>query len=344
MSDAKKKYILEEDEYVKGLVHYIVNDFNAFRKNDKSLGAMIICDSSEQARKIYDFFEHKQLEIVPELKEEDKLKAGLILYDFDDKESQKVTINDFKKNNKVDILIVYTMLLTGFDAPRLKRLYIGRKLYGHTLLQAITRVNRPYKDLHHGYLIDFADIDKNFKETVNAYYEELRKFNNADEDDDNETYDITNVLVPLDEILEKFYKGVNNLFNFNYDNEEKFRKQIGHIQDKYELIKLRKDLEDLKEYFNSVKYSGDDRAAEIFKQNENLTLDKISILYKEVKNRINLINQKERLEREDLTKDDILDYMLTMEFAFKKTSEEELKIVQFDKNELFSYKDQISKL
>lgn len=50
------------------------------------------------------------------------------------------------------------MLLTGFDAPRLKRLYFGRKLKDHNLLQAITRVNRPYKDNHYGYVIDFANI------------------------------------------------------------------------------------------------------------------------------------------------------------------------------------------
>lgn len=58
----------------------------------------------------------------------------------------------------VDILIVFNMLLTGFDAPRLKRLYFGRKLKDHNLLQAITRVNRPYKENHYGYVIDFANI------------------------------------------------------------------------------------------------------------------------------------------------------------------------------------------
>lgn len=50
----------------------------------------------------------------------------------------------------VDILIVFNMLLTGFDAPRLKRLYFGRKLKDHNLLQAITRVNRPYPGMRYG--------------------------------------------------------------------------------------------------------------------------------------------------------------------------------------------------
>ena len=83
---------------------------------------------------------------------------GLILHDSDDKETRKQIIKDFKKNMTIDLLIVFNMLLTGFDAPRLKRLYFGRKLKDHNLLQALTRVNRPYKDNRYGYVIDFLDI------------------------------------------------------------------------------------------------------------------------------------------------------------------------------------------
>ena len=45
------------------------------------------------------------------------------------------------------------MLLTGFDAPRLKRLYFGRKLKDHNLLQSITRVNRPYPGMRYGFVV-----------------------------------------------------------------------------------------------------------------------------------------------------------------------------------------------
>lgn len=109
------------------------------------------------------------------------LSAGLILHDSDDKETRKGIITDFKKNMTVDILIVYNMLLTGFDAPRLKRLYFGRKLKDHNLLQAITRVNRPYGDNKYGYIIDFADIKQNFDETNEAYMKELNRFNDPEE-------------------------------------------------------------------------------------------------------------------------------------------------------------------
>ena len=66
------------------------------------------------------------------------------------------------------------MLLTGFDAPRLKKIYLGRVIKAHNLLQTLTRVNRPYKDYRYGYVVDFADIRAEFDKTNKAYFEELQ--------------------------------------------------------------------------------------------------------------------------------------------------------------------------
>ena len=52
------------------------------------------------------------------------------------------------------------MLLTGFDAPRLKKLYLGRVIKEYNLLQTLTRVNRPYQNFRYGYVVDFVDIKK----------------------------------------------------------------------------------------------------------------------------------------------------------------------------------------
>ena len=77
------------------------------------------------------------------------IRSLLILHDEGDKTTRKAGIDEFKKTADIDILIVNNMLLTGFDAPRLKRLYLCRKLDGHALLQALTRVNRPYLDFRY---------------------------------------------------------------------------------------------------------------------------------------------------------------------------------------------------
>ena len=179
----KKDQIIEHSSYVKELLRYIITDLNKFRRiqGDDTLGGMIVCETSEQARKIYDYFEEIQLELNRTTTNKSYLKAGLILSDSFDKETRKNIVNDFKKNMTIDILIVYNMLLTGFDAPRLKRLYLGRKLKDHNLLQAITRVNRPYKENRYGYVVDFADIKKNFEETNELYLKELNRFNDPNE-------------------------------------------------------------------------------------------------------------------------------------------------------------------
>lgn len=140
-------------------------------------------------------------------------KVGLILYDSDDKDTRENVITDFKDNFKVDMLIVYNMLLTGFDAPRLKRLYFGRKLRDHNLLQAITRVNRPYKNNRYGYIIDFADIKKNFDETNAAYLAELNKFNDPDEvGEGNEANIFAQVMEDPAELIQRMAKSSTSAF------------------------------------------------------------------------------------------------------------------------------------
>lgn len=53
------------------------------------------------------------------------LTASLILYDVGSKDERKDEVEAFK-DGKIDLLFVYNMLLTGFDAKRLKKLYRGR--------------------------------------------------------------------------------------------------------------------------------------------------------------------------------------------------------------------------
>jgi len=49
-------------------------------------------------------------------------------------------------NDPLKLVIVCDMRLTGFDAPCLHTMYIDKLMRGHTLMQAIARVNRVYKD------------------------------------------------------------------------------------------------------------------------------------------------------------------------------------------------------
>ncbi|HEX4374007.1 MAG TPA: HsdR family type I site-specific deoxyribonuclease, partial [Puia sp.] len=85
------------------------------------------------------------------------------------KKYQNNIINRFKKSEKPEIIIVVDKLLTGFDEPKNTVLYLTRNLQGHTLLQAIARVNRVYPDKDYGYIIDYYGVIENLDDALQMY-------------------------------------------------------------------------------------------------------------------------------------------------------------------------------
>ena len=326
--DIKKSQIIEHDSYVKELLRYIITDMKQFRmiKGDNTLGGMVICETSEQARKLFAYFDEVQTELNKTSSNQSCFKVGLILHDSDDKETRKQIIKDFKKNMTIDILIVYNMLLTGFDAPRLKRLYFGRKLKDHNLLQAITRVNRPYKDNRYGYIIDFADIKSNFEQTNEAYMRELNRFNDPVETGEgNETDTFQQVIEDPEALVHQMREVRQVLFNYTTDNLEEFSSEISTIEDKTELLKLRKILIEARDCCNVVRTFGDDELKEAFAR---LEITKLPEMISEVQHHIDNINQKEAFEEDDATKQLVNEAMEDITFNFSKIGEEEMKLIE----------------
>lgn len=345
--DIRKSEIIEHPNYVNELAQYISSDLREFRKiqGDETLGGMVICETSEQARRLYEIFQEEWekhqpkpqifklpdgtlLEAEPVIDYKSKyrpLKAGIILHDTDDKETRKQIVKDFKKNMTIDILIVFNMLLTGFDAPRLKRLYFGRKLKDHNLLQAITRVNRPYKDMRYGFLIDFADIKRNFQETNEAYLQELNRFNDVDETGEgNSTDTFTQVIEDKEMILEQMKQIRHTLFDYSYNNAEEFSSEISTEEDKAVLLDLKHALTAAKNMANIVRTFGDDDMKEKFAK---LEISKLPELLSEVQHRIDIINQKEAFGLGEETKTLINEAMMDIEFNFSKIGSEEMKLI-----------------
>ena len=325
--DVPKTYIIEHENYVKELLRYIISDLKRFRmiRGDDTLGGMIICETSEQARKLFAFFDDVQKELNQDASSQSHFKAGLILYDSDDKETRASVITDFKDNFKVDILIVFNMLLTGFDAPRLKRLYFGRKLSDHNLLQAITRVNRPYGDNRYGYIIDFADIKKNFDETNAAYLAELNKFNDPDEVGEGNQNDIMKqVMEDPAELIQRMQEARQILFDYPLDNAEAFSSEISTIEDKQVLLELRKALIEVRDCCNIVRTFGSDELKAAF---ADFDVAKIKDILSEVQRHINIINQREAIEQGDTTRILVNEAMNDITFNFSKIGEEELRMI-----------------
>lgn len=70
------------------------------------------------------------------------------------------------------LVIVRDMWLTGFDAPVMHTMYVDKPMRGHSLMQAIARVNRVFRDKPGGLIVDYLGIATDLQEAVQTYTEE----------------------------------------------------------------------------------------------------------------------------------------------------------------------------
>ena len=113
------------------------------------------------------------------------------------KRYDKNIISRFKNQKDPEIIIVVDKLLTGFDVPQNTVLYLTRKLQGHTLLQAIARVNRIYEDKDYGYIIDYYGVLGALDEALELY----SSFEEFDETDLEST--LTNITEEIKKLPQK---------------------------------------------------------------------------------------------------------------------------------------------
>ena len=118
-----------------------------------------------------------------------------ILERFNDQEAyENWVINRFKEeSNEVELIIVVSKLLTGFDAPRNTVLYLAKPLVAHNLLQAIARVNRLFNGKEYGHIIDYVGVLGKLDEALTEY--------SALEDFDEE--DLKNTVVDVKDEIRK---------------------------------------------------------------------------------------------------------------------------------------------
>lgn len=71
--------------------------------------------------------------------------------------------------DRLEMVIVRDMWLTGFDAPPLNTLYVDKPMRGHTLMQAIARVNRVFTNKSGGLVVDYIGIAQDLKKAISTY-------------------------------------------------------------------------------------------------------------------------------------------------------------------------------
>lgn len=318
--EVKKERIFNHEKYIKAMLYYIIRDLLNFRRvnNDENLKAMVICFSSAQAKLANLFFNEVQEKVLqenPNLRILNKLQSSLILHD---EQEVKEKIHSFKHED-TDIVFVFNMLLTGFDLPSLKRLYIHRELKDHNLLQALARVNRSYNNMSFGYLIDFVGIKENYDKTTDDYLKELNRFNQSGANSDSNIKDIFADRETLEEDIKNAY---DDLFNYPIDDIEAMTSAIVNISEMNELLKVSRAINTLKERYNLIRTSNDEK---ILSLKEKMDIEKInkisSMLHKKAKQLHALKNINEPKNPNDLMILEDLIALLDFKIEFKESKE-----------------------
>ncbi len=214
------------------------------------------------------------------------------------------------------------MLLTGFDSPRLKKLYIGRVIKAHNLLQTLTRVNRTYKNFSYGYVVDFVDIEKEFEKTNQDYFKELQ----SELGDELQHY--SNLFKSQDEINQEIQEIKDVLLHFDKVNAENFSDQISPINSRGEMLKIAHALNNAKSLYNLIRLSGD------YEMLDKIDFQSLTRLSRMANDRLALINTKEALESSVDTTNLLNVALEDVIFAFTKVKEEEMLIADQLKNTL----------
>jgi type I restriction enzyme R subunit len=176
----KLEALIGSSERIKQIAADIVNHFEQRLEALEGKG-MIVAMTRKIAVKLY----NEIIKLRPSW-HSDELKKGFIklvmtvsssdepdIAKFYLTKDQRRTLADRFKDpeDELKLVIVVDMWLTGFDVPCLHTMYIDKPMKGHTLMQAIARVNRVYKDKTGGLIVDYFGIASDLKEALSFYAE-----------------------------------------------------------------------------------------------------------------------------------------------------------------------------
>ena len=194
----KKKWArIEEAIGVEDRLQKIAEDI-VFHFNNRSLEgkAMTVTMSRRIATKMYQII--SKMKNAPETAvviSNNKEFESEIQKELDNKELEKRFKNP---DDPLKLVIVCDMWLTGFDVPVLHTMYLDKPLKGHTLMQAIARVNRRFKDKMGGLIVDYIGVADNLKKALAIFTSDIQK----------------QAMFPIEEIIVKMLERYNKVKEF----------------------------------------------------------------------------------------------------------------------------------
>lgn len=185
-----------------------VRYFNAFRHfSDLEVA---VCISSPDMREGYEDVDESDIPEVQKFWKE-------MMNTYTDAEDYEESIRNKFVDGEIDILIVCSKLLTGFDAPICQVLYIDKQLKEHGLLQAIARTNRLYDGKDYGLIVDYRGLLPQLNDAMNVYSGDngLEKFDKNDLEGL-----ITDVLTSVAGLRQAYTNLENNFASITNKNDE----------------------------------------------------------------------------------------------------------------------------
>ncbi|MDI9475667.1 MAG: type I restriction endonuclease subunit R [Natronincolaceae bacterium] len=163
-------------------------------------------------------------------------------------------------DHPLSLVFLCAMWLTGFDVPSVSTLYLDKPMKGHTLMQAIARVNRVYPGKNSGLIVDYLNLFKSMKTALGDYA-------NPDNEEEVPVKNIEAILELLDNTIDEakgFCKGLNIDFDKILETGDVFPRIS--IFKEYLNILLDKDeyKEEFKIYSNLCRNTYDASKPEVF--------------------------------------------------------------------------------
>ena len=175
---AQLEAVVGADNRVRQIAGDILEHFDA-RLEQMDGKAMIVCMSRRICAELY----RELVKLRPEWEDVDDTKGEIKVVmtgsasdpldwqkHIRSKSGRETLANRFRNpEDPFRVVLVRDMWLTGFDAPSLHTMYVDKPMQGHGLFQAITRVNRVFKDKPGGLVVDYLGLANDLKKAVDNY-------------------------------------------------------------------------------------------------------------------------------------------------------------------------------
>ncbi|MGP5693416.1 type I restriction endonuclease subunit R [Corynebacterium variabile] len=141
--------------------------------------AMIVCATREICARLYDEIVHRRPDWHDDALDKGRIKVVYTATPGDSdlikkhlrRPSENAAVKKRVKNadDELELVIVQSMMLTGFDAPALHTLYLDRPIKGALLIQTLARVNRTYRGKQDGLLVAYAPLIDNLAKALSEF-------------------------------------------------------------------------------------------------------------------------------------------------------------------------------